>query len=285
MHSAETKTLQVPGARLHYEVRGSGPLLLMIPGAPADAGALAGLAAQLSDRYTVVSYDQRGLSRSSLTGPPEDQSVAAFSQDAHRLLTALGGEPAYVLGNSGGALTALDLAARHPGQVRALIAHEPPIPELLADREHWRARFQEVHDIYRSQGSGAAMQKFIATIEGDGGAPPAMPDFSQMPPEALEMMGRIQGNLDYFLAHVLLPVLRFEPDIAALRSGPAPIVVGVGAVSPAGVPLQSALALADRLDTKAIEFPGDHQGLATDAITSAEIVHDTFTRIAGTQER
>ncbi|WP_433226558.1 alpha/beta fold hydrolase [Microtetraspora malaysiensis] len=280
MHSAETKTLQVPGARLHYEISGSGPLLLMIPGAPADAGALAGLAACLSDRYTVVSYDQRGLSRSTLAGPPEDQDVAAFGQDAHHLLTTLGGEPAYVLGTSGGALTGLDLAARHPEQVRALIAHEPPIPELLPDAAHWRTRFQEVHDTYRGQGAGAAMQKFVATIEGDHGAPPVMPDPSQMPPEALAMMGRIQGNLDYFFAHVLLPVLRFTPDLAALRSGPAPIAVGVGAASPEGVPLQAARALAEHLDVKAIEFPGDHQGLAIDAITSAEIVHDTFAGLA-----
>ncbi|MFI0355354.1 alpha/beta fold hydrolase [Actinomadura sp. 9N407] len=281
MHSIETRTLQVPGARLHYEVSGTGPLLLMIPGAPADAGALSGLAAQLCDRYTVVNYDQRGLSRSSLAGPIEDQDVEAFSEDAHRLLTALGSEPAFVLGNSGGALTGLDLAARHPEQVRALVAHEPPIPELLPDRTDWRAAFQDVHDTYRSEGPGMAMMKFVATVQGDDAAPPVMPDPSQMPPEALEMMGRIQGNLDYFLAHVLLPVLRFEPDIAALRS--TRIAVGVGASSPEGVPLRSARALAERLDVKPVEFPGDHQGLASDAAAGAEIVHDTFTRITGTE--
>ncbi|WP_106396269.1 alpha/beta fold hydrolase [Actinocorallia populi] len=283
MHDVETRTLQVPGAELHYEVRGTGPLLLMIPGAPADAGALAGLAALLADRYTVVAYDQRGLSRSTLTGPPEDQDVEAFSQDAHLLLTALGGGPAHVLGNSGGALTALDLAARHPEQVRALVVHEPPLPELLPDREHWRTTFQDVQDTYRAEGAGAAMQKFVATIEGEPSGPPQMPDFSQMPPEALEMMGRIQGNLDYFLAHVLLPVLRFEPDLAALRSHATPIAVGIGAASPEGVPLRSALALAEHLGTKAIEFPGDHQGLALDAATGAEIVHDAFTRLTEAQ--
>lgn len=34
-----TETLKVPGASLYYEVRGSGPVLLMMPGGPADAGA------------------------------------------------------------------------------------------------------------------------------------------------------------------------------------------------------------------------------------------------------
>ena len=279
MHDVETRTLQVPGAELHYEIRGTGPLLLMIPGAPADAGALAGLAALLSDRYTVVAYDQRGLSRSPLTGAPEDQNVEVFGQDAHRLLTALDSGPAYVLGNSGGALTALDLAARHPEQVRALLVHEPPVPELLPDREHWRTTFQDVLDTYRADGAGAAMQKFVATIEGEPSGPPEMPDFSQMPPEALEMMGRIQGNIDFFLAHILLPVLRFAPDLTALRSNATPIAVGVGASSPEGVPLRSARMLAEHLETKPIEFPGDHQGLAFDTITSAELVHDAFIRL------
>ncbi|MEN3539025.1 alpha/beta hydrolase [Microbispora sp. ZYX-F-249] len=273
MNDVEIRTLQVPGARLHYEVRGTGPLLLMIPGAPADAGALAGLAASLADRYTVVTYDQRGLSRSPLTGPPADQDVAVFGEDAYLLLAALGDEPANVLGNSGGALTALDLAARHPGRVRALVVHEPPIPELLPGREHWRARFQDVYDTYRDQGVGPAMQKFVSTVQGEGGTPPAMPDFAQMPPEALEMMGRIQGNLGYFLAHVLLPVLRFEPDVAALRSGPAPIAVGVGQASGGGVPAASARVLAERLGVEPLVFPGDHQGLALDVATCAEIVH------------
>ncbi|MFC7647766.1 alpha/beta fold hydrolase [Streptosporangium lutulentum] len=170
MHDVTTRNLPLPGANLHYEVSGSGPLLLMIPGAPADAGALAGLAAVLSDRYTVVAYDQRGLSRSTLTGPAADQDVAVFAEDAHLLLAALGAGPAYVLGNSGGALTALDLAARHPEQVRALIVHEPPIPELLPDRDHWRAVFQDVRDTYGAEGPDAAMRKFLVTVEGEAAA-------------------------------------------------------------------------------------------------------------------
>ncbi|RSN53376.1 alpha/beta fold hydrolase [Actinomadura sp. WAC 06369] len=275
---AETKTLEVPGARLHYEVRGAGPLLLMIPGGPADAGALTAVAAALADRYTVVTYDQRGLSRSTLTGPPADTGVAVFADDAHRLLAALGGGPAHVLGNSGGALTALALAARHPGQVRSLIVHEPPLPELLPDRDRWRAAFQDVHDTYREHGAGAAMGKFITTVDGENAAPPAMPDPSQMPPEALEMMGRIQGNLDFFLSHVLLPVLRFTPDLDALRAARVPVAVGVGAASGDGVPALSSRVLADRLGVEPLAFPGDHQGLALDAAACADIIHAELVR-------
>src|SRR4028118_1116272 len=99
MNQARTDTLKVPGAMLHYEVRGAGPVLLLIPGGPADAGAFVPISSELSDRYAVVTYDPRGLSRSPVDGEPRDTTVGTFADDAHRLLAALGAEPAYVLGS------------------------------------------------------------------------------------------------------------------------------------------------------------------------------------------
>ena len=90
MTRTSTNTLRVPGAQLHYEVRGSGPVLLLICGGVYDADGYAGLAHQLADRYTVVTYDRRGNSRSPLDGPPAAQSIAVHGDDAHRILTAVG---------------------------------------------------------------------------------------------------------------------------------------------------------------------------------------------------
>src|ERR1017187_4380715 len=106
----------VPGARLYYEVQGSGPVLLMIPGGPTDAGIFAGLAGFLADRYTVVPYDPRGNSRSVLDGPPEDQRMDLHGDDAAQLPTSLSGEPAHALGSSGGAQIGLNLAALPDGR-------------------------------------------------------------------------------------------------------------------------------------------------------------------------
>ena len=75
MAARRVDTLKVRGASLHYKVQGSGPVLLIIPGMPADAGFYSVLARQLTDTYTVVAYDPRGISRSRLDGPPEDQRV------------------------------------------------------------------------------------------------------------------------------------------------------------------------------------------------------------------
>ena len=127
--TVKSQTLKVPGAQIYYEVYGSGPVLLMIPGGPADAGVFTVLAQCLADRYTCVPYDPRGNSRSLLDGPAKDFHLDLFGDDAAQLLAALGDQPAYVLGSSGGAQIGLNLAARYPERVRTLVADEHGHPQ------------------------------------------------------------------------------------------------------------------------------------------------------------
>ncbi|WP_325065127.1 alpha/beta fold hydrolase [Streptomyces apocyni] len=95
MHPPITDSLRVPGATLRYEVRGTGPLLLLIPGGSGDSGAFDHLGAALADRFTVATYDARGAARSPLEGPVTDQRVEVHSDDAYRLVNRLApdGEP------------------------------------------------------------------------------------------------------------------------------------------------------------------------------------------------
>ncbi|MBM2710396.1 alpha/beta fold hydrolase [Mesorhizobium caraganae] len=157
-----SSTLKVPGASLYYETRGSGPVLLIIPGGPQDAGVFADVAGHLADRYTVVAYDPRGNSHSTFDGEPREQDLDVHGDDAARLIDALSAGPAYVFGTSGGAQIGLNLAARHPGRVRALVAHEPPSMMLLEDPAPALAGMRDLHDTYRSHGVEAAMQKFFS---------------------------------------------------------------------------------------------------------------------------
>jgi pimeloyl-ACP methyl ester carboxylesterase len=258
MNQSRTDTLEVPGATLHYEVRGAGPVLLLIPGGPADAGAFDPIRGELSDRYTVVTYDPRGLSRSPLDGEPEGVTVGTFADDARRLLAALGTEPAYVLGSSGGALVGLELISRHPERVRAMVAHEPPLPRLLDDADEHSRFAREVHDTYLSEGVGPAMGKFLASAGLDGGPPepPAGPA-----PEVDEAMARMQGNLDFFLGHMWLALGDYAPDVSRLR--PLPITVAVGEASEGQLAYRAAVALAERLGKEPAVFPGDHGGFNT----------------------
>jgi pimeloyl-ACP methyl ester carboxylesterase len=259
---AQSSTLKVPGAQIYYEAQGTGPVLLMIPGGPTDAGIFAALAAQLSDRYTVVRYDPRGNSRSVLDGPPEDQNMDVHADDAAQLLDTFGGEPAYVLGSSGGAQIGLNLAARYPRAVDTLVAHEPPCRKLLPNTAEHEAFTESVYQTYLSSGPGPAMQKFMEGAGLGGGRPPQ--PSAPPSPEAREAFGRIQSNVDYFLAHGFKPIGAYVPEVAALRAGSPRIVVGVGATSTGQFPCRSALALAEKLGTEPVIFPGGHGGYNDD---------------------
>src|SRR5687768_9551024 len=163
-----TELLKVPGASLYYEVRGAGPVLLNIPGGPVDAGVFESLADELQDRYTVVTYDPRGHSRSSVDDPSRSVPVSVHADDAAALLDHFGSEAAFVHGSSGGATIGLELVTRHAAKVHTLVAHEPPAMELLPDRERWRATFDDIVATYRNEGVFPAMGKFGAAVEEGG---------------------------------------------------------------------------------------------------------------------
>jgi pimeloyl-ACP methyl ester carboxylesterase len=254
----KTGTLQVPGATLYYEVRGSGPVLLMIPGGPMDAGGFAAIAERMADQYTVVTYDCRGNSRSPAAGSWDDLTIQVMADDAQRLLAAAGSEPACVLGSSGGATYGLDLVARHPGRVRTLVAHEPPVSELLPDAARWHAFNEEIGATYRRDGVIPALQKFT---QGVGfGSEPASPD-REPRPDSAEATRRTQGNLELFAGHLIPVIGNYSPDVAALRSSSTRIIVGVGGAStPGQMPYQTAHALAGTLGVPLAQFPGGHGG-------------------------
>jgi pimeloyl-ACP methyl ester carboxylesterase len=270
----EMKTLKVPGATLYLEVRGSGPVLLCISGGPVDAGAFTDLAERLADRYTVVSYDQRGHSRSALDGEPEDIPVALHADDAAAILAAVGDEPAFVYGNSGGGTIGLELVARHSDLVGTLVAHEAPVVELLPDAARWRAAYEDISDTYRTEGVFPAMEKFGALVE--EGGPKYSEEMQQAQPtqEDQEMMGRMAGNFDLFIAHEIRPIGGYVPDIDALRGASTRIVSVAGETSGEQGARRAAVALAERLEIDVSYLPGGHGGWGSDPHEFAERLHE-----------
>ena len=187
---AQVADLPVPGARLHYKARGSGPLLLLLQGGDGDADGTDALAGHLASDYTVLSYDRRGLSRSPVSYLAAAIDMAAHSEDASRLLAVVTSDPALVLGTSLGAAFGLDLISRHPGQVRLLVAHEPPATGLLPEPERSQATRdqEEVEELYRREGIAAANRKFVAVTgirfddrEPDAGHPAAQARADRQP--------------------------------------------------------------------------------------------------------
>jgi pimeloyl-ACP methyl ester carboxylesterase len=273
-----TQTLEVPGASIYYEVRGSGPALLMMPGGPADSGAFSNIREHLTPDYTVVTYDPRGISRSPLDGPvASERLVEIFADDVHRLLSAVTKEKASVFASSGGAVIALELAARHPEQIATLVAHEAPAPSLLPDTERRRAEMTDIVETYRSAGVGPAMQKFMAHT-GIRSGPPPTPQ-GEPTPEMLEAMARMQRNMDFWIGGPYFSAIAaYEPDFETLRKGSCRIVSAVGDESRGETANQGGLGLAERLGTEAVIFPGAHGGFdshaAEFAVKLREVLED-----------
>ncbi len=165
-----TGTLEVPGATLTYDVRrnetSTEPPLVII-GSPMGASGFGTLAGHFADR-TVVTYDPRGSDRSVKTDPMDPSPPEIHADDVHRVIQEIGGGPVDLFASSGGAVNALALVAAHPGDVRTLVAHEPPLASALPDREHVVDVMRAVHETYQRGGWGAGMAHFVAVTSHAG---------------------------------------------------------------------------------------------------------------------
>jgi pimeloyl-ACP methyl ester carboxylesterase len=239
-------TFEVDGAGLYYELRGSGPALLMISGAGGDAGYYTEVAADLADAFTVITYDRRGNSRSTgRSGVPMD--LARQASDARALIDGLADGRALVFGNSGGAIIGLTLAARHPGSLVGLIAHEPPAVNVLPDDDPGRGFFADLADRYAEGGAPAAGRRFAETVRGEGTY--RWPD---------DLWRRFLGNQDHLFGTEWPGFAGFRPDEGALKAAPFPIVLGAGAEDRDTYYARPSVEIARRIGAPWVEFPGIH---------------------------
>jgi pimeloyl-ACP methyl ester carboxylesterase len=259
-----TKTLDVPGATLTYDVRpGSGPdaTPLFLIGSPMGAGGFGSLASRFGDR-TIVTYDPRGTERSTLTDPTSRVSPDEHSEDIHRIVQEVGG-PVDVFASSGGAVNALALVANHPDDVRTLVAHEPPLASLVPDSEHALAACRAVHETYMRSGSNAGMAHFIAIVTHRAEFTPEVVARPAPDPAMFGMPTDDDGDRnDAMLGKdkAILTLTGFEPNFDALRASSARIILAAGEGSEGELANRGAYAAAKRLGADVTVFPSDHGG-------------------------
>ena len=253
----ELATLDVPGARVHYEVRGAGPLVVLV-GAPMDAAAFAPLAELLAVDHTVLTTDPRGIYRSQVEDPDADSTPELRAEDLSRLIAHLDAGPATVFGSSGGAVTALALTQYHPEQVHTVIAHEPPLGELLKDREQLRARTEDCCATYAAGDVVGAWMKFF-----DQANIPVPADVVEQTFGG-EREPRVLADERFWFAHEMRPSTWWQPDLTLLGAAAARIVVGIGQESTGQICDRTSRALASALDTEPTMFPGGHLGFVDD---------------------
>lgn len=260
MTSPVTRTLDAPGAVLTYDVRAAEgstePILLMI-GSPLDASGFTALAERFPER-TVVTYDPRGTGRSQRSESGEC-TPEQHADDVHRVITALGGGPVDVFASSGGAINALALVARHPEQVRTLVAHEPPAARLVPDRQAALAAIQDIRRTYEKEGFGPALAKFMALTTFTG---PVPADYTERPapnPSDFGLPTDDDGKRDdALLGQNIITCTHYQPDFDALGTASTRIVVAVGEESEGQLAYRGGVAVAERLGTEPVTLPGGH---------------------------
>ncbi|MBD8078635.1 alpha/beta fold hydrolase [Cellulosimicrobium arenosum] len=259
-----TRTLDVPGASITYDVHHAGavggPPPLMIVGSPMAASGFAQLVDLLDDR-TVVTYDPRGTERSTLA-PDGEVSVPVHADDVHRVAVDVGLGPLDVLGSSGGAVVGLSWIEQHPQDLRTLVAHEPPITPLLEDAPLATAAQADILETYRRDGFGAAMAKFIQLVSHVGPLPADYLDRPAPDPAMFGMPTTDDGSRDDLLFVNMETMPAWAPDGGALRSSGVRIVPAVSASGDGTLAWRGGAGLATLLEVAPVTFPGDHGGFA-----------------------
>jgi pimeloyl-ACP methyl ester carboxylesterase len=266
MTQPETRTLAAPGVVLHYDVRQNDtsphPALLLV-GSPMGAAGFVTLAGHFTDR-TVVTYDPRGAGRSKRTDGAARSTTEEHADDLHRLTLALDtGRPVDIFASSGGAVNALALVARHPEEVRTLVAHEPPAAQELPDREEALAACDAIRESYLRAGFGPAMARFIALVSYEGPFPAGFAKQPDPNPADFGLPAEDDGSRDDPLLGLNMPSTpAYQHDFGALRAAGTRIVLGVGTESAEMIAGRAAIAVAKRLGTAPVTFPGGHDGFA-----------------------
>jgi acetyltransferase/esterase len=266
--------LEVPGARLHYETHGSGPLMLMVPGAGGEAGVFNRVTEHLAAHYTVVTYDRRGLSRSHLDGPQDyDRRLQTDADDARRLIEHLRDEPATVFGASSGGIVALEVLTRHPWVVGTLVPFEPPAVRLLPDGQQWVDFFFSVYDLYRRSGMEPALQRFREQ------AFPASDRRAMARAVDPANSEYVRANAAYWFEHELRQYPAVDLELDVLKAYADRIVPMVGRASRGHLTYEVNVELGRKLGRDLIELPGGHIGFVTQP---AEFAHEFVQALART---
>jgi pimeloyl-ACP methyl ester carboxylesterase len=260
-----THTLKTAEADIVYDVHGplptadARPPLFMI-GQPMTATGFATLLSHFPDR-TVVTYDPRGLGRSSRKDGRVDNSPTTQAEDVHAVIAALGTGPVEMFASSGGAVTALALVAAYPSDVTTLVAHEPPLIPVLPDAEaaaRARAGFRAA---YEAKGSGAGMAAFIAMTSWRGEFTDEY--FAQPAPDPAQfgLSTEDDGSRDDpLLSERSWAITDYRPDVDALNSARTRVVIAVGEESLGTFTGRTSLATAELLGQQATVFPSHHGG-------------------------
>jgi len=254
----ETHVLDTGGAAITYDVSGEGRPLMMI-GQPMDASGFTALRAQFPDRK-VITYDPRGIGRSTRSDGRTDNTPEQQAADVHAVIQAVGG-PVDLFASSGGAVTALELVATYPDDVTTLVAHEPPMIDVLPDAEAARRARDGFMEAYQAKGWGAGMAAFMQMSSYQGAYTDEYFALPAPDPAQFGLPSEDDGKRDDpLLGTASLAITDYYPKLDALKSAPTRVVIAVGEETGDAFTARTAIHTAKLLGQEAVVFPSHHGG-------------------------
>jgi pimeloyl-ACP methyl ester carboxylesterase len=268
--------VRVAGSTLHTEVTGEGPVLVLIPGGGGDAEMYADIVPVLAARFTVITFDRRGNSRSPLDDESSPIAIPDQAADVIAVLDHYQVDRAYVFGNSGGAIITLDLLARHHDRVLGAVVHEPPLVRLLPGSPEEKY-LDDLLRIARTEGPLRAFVAFAAmtmpkpprlfqTSAGRTATAAAMWVIRACGSATRLVTGREPGGMQRLIGNAGILFNRelpnfcyeYEPDLAALQAVPVAWCLATGHDSVGRPYYRPAHFLSEKLGVPCVEFPGGH---------------------------
>ncbi len=151
--------IEVQDTTLYYRKTGTGPVLVFVHGMCGDADVWQGQAELLADRFTCITYDRRGHSRSQRGTEPESTQIHAA--DLAALIERLGLTRPVVVGSSGGARITLEAARTRPELLTGAVLSEPPVFSLASGPPAGPAIAEIVQRAATAGGPAAAVDAFF----------------------------------------------------------------------------------------------------------------------------
>jgi pimeloyl-ACP methyl ester carboxylesterase len=268
------------GDELYYKVRGTGkPILFIAPGGGNGDDYLP-VANILADSYKVITYDRRANTRSTRHFP-NDFSIRQQSRDAVAVLSELGETKAFVIGNSSGAVIALDMATAFPAHVHGAVIHEAPIPSVLPEAGKWKDFFVSCNTLAKEKGSSAGAKRFFFGVE-----LPAYPIlWATIKARIFVKKDKLENEpprisradaTDLLLLNELLPVTGYEPDFETAKVVGAKLYIGCGqyGLKRNAWYANAARIMAEKLSCELIEFPGHHASFMDRPTEWSEVIRE-----------
>jgi pimeloyl-ACP methyl ester carboxylesterase len=276
------------GDELYYKVRGEGKPLLFIAPAGGNGDSYYPVACILADEYKVITYDRRSNTRSTKNFP-NDFDIHQQSRDAIAVLKATGEMSAIVIGNSSGAVIALDLATDYPEAVHAAIIHEAAIPSVLpdAEAEKWREFFKSCYDLGRKKGAAQGAMKFYFGVE----LPAIRLMMATMKVLKYMKQDKTACRVEYIsskeasdilLFNELLPVTGYRPDFDTLKNSGVKIFIGCGQYGLMRNTwyARAAKIIAGMLSCDFVVFPGHHgEYMRSNALPWTKVLQETIQKV------